>query len=513
MQGLESILEMMKDQQERHRMLILSLGTGNLYQKKDLSAQEAWESDSEIVYRSANYMISGEQEMITSEFVAEPLIRRIKPDTILVIGTVRSAWSELYRVYSRKEGCDRSAFEAMFAKENAYGIRTGREEIDRFQEEINGYYREAKLFQQICPGVAVRVILTHYGINEEELKENYARISQIRSYLKEDAKNLVSFDITHSFRSMPLYNLIILNYINNLTACDVEIEHIYYGNLEISSEYIVSGKPVAVISDLGDLSEVLKLTNAVAEFKHTGNAGAVIALLPQETEQQQKIRESMLAFDWATQMNDLKSMEVSLRRLMKAIEKEKSAEKKNAEKIKDIYVMMDQVLSERFPSVEQFGRMNRLKEDPAVYGIIQTKLGKWFLETNRYGQAMLIATEALRSYVVGLSLAKNNKELSREKYENEEERANSELLYRQLKGSRNLSDSSRKLFTNIHPMKKMRNIYAHNLSESGQGGDKTEDRRDAANSVKKMIEEFYNGLELFGEELQDHWKEILGEIR
>ena len=170
-------------------------------------------------------------------------------------------------------------------------------------------------------------------------------------------------------------------------------------------------------------------------------------------------------------------------------------------------------MSERFPSVEQFGRMNRLKEDPAVYGIIQTKLGKWFLETNRYGQAMLIATEALRSYVVGLSLAKNNKELSREKYENEEERSNSELLYRQLKGSRNLSDSSKKLFTNIHPMKKMRNIYAHNLSESGQGGDKTEDRRDAANSVKKMIEEFYNGLELFGEELQDHWKEILGEIR
>ena len=56
--------------------------------------------------------------------------------------------------------------------------------------------------------------LTKYGINEKQLKENYAIIKGIENKLKRNVKYEVAFDITHSFRSLPIYNLIVFNYIN-----------------------------------------------------------------------------------------------------------------------------------------------------------------------------------------------------------------------------------------------------------------------------------------------------------
>ena len=499
----ESVMNAVKESNV-NRVLILSLGTGNIKIKEKLSAEQAYElNNDETVYRSANYQMSGENEITTSCFVAAPLIKRVRPNTIIILGTVKSAWSEIYKSFynGSKDKCDYELFASLFEKEREYGIQTPIEIINTFQEHINTIYRKDKVFHSLCPDVEVKVILTQYGINENELRKTYSRVSSMYDCMKKDMYNLVSFDITHSFRSMPLYNLIVLNYLNSLTSLDVEIEHIYYGNLEISSEYICENRSVAVVSDLSELSNVLNLTNAVSEFKNTGNAKSVIGLLPVDTEIRKRIKECLQQFDWATQLNDLNKMEGSLRDLMKSISKELFTCEKNSEKFLDIYTMINDVLNENFPSIDEFETMNELHNNPAIYGQIQTKLGKWFLKTNRYGQAVLVATEAVRSYMVPIYLIKENKEVTRSACEKETNRDGAEKLLGSFFESNIVKGSLGIISTQINVLKRIRNVYAHNLSDRREY--QTEN-----NEIQKKIENYYDKLEDLGKEIEKKWELI-----
>ncbi len=484
-----------------NRILILSLGTGNLRAKKDAPAKAIYEKGNDDVYRTANYQFFGDEEIVVSRFVAEPLIKKLKPDTVIMVGTVKSAWSEIYREYygEKRKKCDEKLFTELYEKESEYGIYCSEDELDRFEDRINEIYNDGQVFKDICPRIKVRVILTKYGVTTEELADNYHRISRLRDYLREDVINSVSFDITHSFRSMPLYNLIVLNYFSNISRSDVRIEHIYYGNLDISSEY----NNIAGISDLAELSNVLSLTNAISDFRNSGNAKAVITLLPEDTDQRKKIKKTLEEFDWATQINDLKNMEMSLGRLIKALEKELEVKRDRSEKFLDIYNMISDTLKESFPNIQEFDKMNSLDEYPYCYGQIQTKLGMWFMMTNRYGQAVLIATEAVRSFLVPIYLIRENKKITRETCAREENRKEGEKMIDELLNSNLLSSESKQMLGQLIKMKKMRNVFAHNIPEK-------ESYENEYIEPQKFIKNFYEALYEFGMELQEKWSDIVG---
>ena len=58
------------------------------------------------------------------------------------------------------------------------------------------------------------------------------------------------------------------NYIKSITDYKIKLSHVYYGNFDAQREY----NGIAPIVDLSDVIDVMDLSNAVMEFKDTGNA-------------------------------------------------------------------------------------------------------------------------------------------------------------------------------------------------------------------------------------------------
>lgn len=95
------------------------------------------------------------------------------------------------------------------------------------------------------------------------------------------------FDITHSFRSLPMLALVVLNYLRVVKS--VTIEKIFYGAFEtLGSIREVSIKPVeernAPIFDLTPFVDLLQWTTAADHFIRTGNTMLMTELTRRKTQ-------------------------------------------------------------------------------------------------------------------------------------------------------------------------------------------------------------------------------------
>lgn len=105
------------------------------------------------------------------------------------------------------------------------------------------------------------------GQNENELWEIFDKV--LRQIDKEDE---IIFDITHSFRSIPILALIILNYAKFIKKC--EIRGIYYGAIEAVGKEIkdIEESDIAPIFDLTPFVRLLDWTVGIDRFIETGDA-------------------------------------------------------------------------------------------------------------------------------------------------------------------------------------------------------------------------------------------------
>ncbi|QSZ27547.1 TIGR02221 family CRISPR-associated protein [Aceticella autotrophica] len=105
------------------------------------------------------------------------------------------------------------------------------------------------------------------GQNEDELWEIFDSVSQ-----QIDEGDEIIFDITHSFRSLPILALIILNYAKFVKKC--EIRGIYYGAIEAVGKEIkdIEEKDIAPIFDLTPFVRLLDWTVGIDRFIETGDA-------------------------------------------------------------------------------------------------------------------------------------------------------------------------------------------------------------------------------------------------
>ena len=126
----------------------------------------------------------------------------------------------------------------------------------------------ADLLDEIKPtGVEVSPIDIPSGRNESELWEIFSRLTDI---LEEGDR--VIFDITHSFRSIPMLVLLAASYLR--VAKQVHIDGVYYGAFDSKEE---SGE--TPIFNLTPFLELLNWTSATDQFLHTGDARGLARLL------------------------------------------------------------------------------------------------------------------------------------------------------------------------------------------------------------------------------------------
>jgi len=120
------------------------------------------------------------------------------------------------------------------------------------------------------------------GKTEEEILAIFERVFNA---LKEN--DSITFDITHSFRSLPMLNLVVLNYAKFLK--NIEIEGIYYGAFEVLGhpggveKSIPLEKRNAPIFDLTPYAELLEWSWAVSDFVKYGQTLRLKELVEEKT--------------------------------------------------------------------------------------------------------------------------------------------------------------------------------------------------------------------------------------
>lgn len=476
-------------------MLLLSLGTGRLSEKNaEVPAAQR------IVYQSAKYCMDGTQKIVESEFVAEPLVRSFAPDEVIIVGTSKSAWAGFYCKFG--DASDEERVRRLLEIEEYGGKDRKSSELLTLAREVEEIY-EAGLNSELFKGIRVRIIMIRYGINEAELKENYVLLGSVGKMLDRNAQYEAAFDITHSFRSLPLYNLVILNYFRNVLQIDLEISHVYYGNLDIRRE----NRDIAPIVDMGELIEVLDLCNGINEFKDTGNAASLLRYIPDE---EKDLKEALSEFDWATQINAFDRIVASLKKLMLAVD---SRENSGGNKYADLREMISQVIQVKFFEENGYSRMTaagfaRLPSEEKQFLIC-----KWYFRQNRYGQAVATGMEALRSYLIRIYPGAEEKDEAWLKDEQNRRNAIERLkkVYKNLqlkKGKRNKTEQVLyQLERSRKPAVNIRNVFAHNLGR-GTSGNRWTETAGNDQAAKEIIEKFIQNLSVFREYMNRHEKEL-----
>lgn len=246
------------------KLLITSIGQGI----RDVETQTA-------NYRPATY-IQGQDVNDTCEtpyiFHAIAQLEAFQPeDKLVLIGTAGSDWYSLYKYLIETDYLEhaewdetlaKSLSELLFSQENYKKDITLVEDVVRPIEELL-----KQKFQ------SVNIIILQYGINDEELTKNFDLLQAI-SEMVEDQDEII-FDITHSFRSLALFELITVNYIKEVMGKKVKIKKVTYGMLEISKEM---GQKVPIV-DLAPLITTMDCMKAIDEFNRFGTTYSLCEIM------------------------------------------------------------------------------------------------------------------------------------------------------------------------------------------------------------------------------------------
>lgn len=395
------------------KVLFLSLGTGSVLKLddvktersiKDPQKQKEYHSEkmNEAIesgifsYQKTKYCINDNaKNLIETEFVGEVLAREEDPDYIYILGTVKSCWTSFYTKFADKNKRKMEDILALDKIEYDGNVNTGMDEIKEEEEKINKIYENGEVHKGLIPDsskdVVVKAVLLRYGIDKDQLIENYSILSNVWNKLNKSEQYHVSFDITHSFRSMPIYNLTLLDYMKQIKDYNIYLDHVYYGNYEVKG---TDEKGYAPIVDLADLVSVSDLSKGVSEFKNVGSSLSLFKDIPDD---QSELKIELERFYWAVQMNDLMEISKSINAIMD-LPKNPSI---STNRYTDLQDMIKNALSDILGGKpKDFSDIS----DPYEVWKLGYMIAKWHRDKNRYSEAVLAALEALKCYLAPMYL-------------------------------------------------------------------------------------------------------------
>ncbi|MBQ8702267.1 MAG: TIGR02221 family CRISPR-associated protein [Prevotella sp.] len=332
------------------RVLISFLGTGPL------------ESKETRTYRTANYHL-GEADLGNYPFVSAALSKHYAIDKVLLVGTVHSMWEEVYRWFCEQSG---KTFD-----ENIYFEIADACEKASHNTPLAIPHQES--IEQVL-GSGSKVILIKYGIIEQDITENIKIILGLQQYLDNGDELIV--DITHSFRSLPIFMMNLLIYLQNVSPKNITISHIHYGMLEVTRE--LGYTPIVDLKAMMDVQEWI--TGAYA-FSMFGNTYKISKLL--ETENK-SVAPILRGFSDTMNLNYLYPMQSETQKL-------------SGIKTREYKTDLPKLIIS--PIVNQFVETFKVKSEHHRQSHFQLKLSEWQYRHKKYGQAYLTSNDALISYV------------------------------------------------------------------------------------------------------------------
>lgn len=445
-----------------------------------------------------------------SSFVAELEIKAYNPDIVVVMGTARSGWSALYENFMPGDSTGIDNLDELIDSAPDKDATDG--QLDMLEAEMQAVYDHIDLSQKL-PNVnaSVYVCLVKYGLDDAQLQYNYSKVAKLERFMEGDEVYEIAFDITHSFRSLPMYTLASLNYLQLVSGKDIEIRHIFYGMSEVRRE----NNGIVPVVDLGEVTNILSLTNAASEFKATGNAVTLKKVLPRE---QEELAEALDSFDFAMQINVGNMVNEALLELEQATRVKTDSE----------FTLYGAAKSMVRAAITESGLLD-LNPDTSL-GDRQLVLCLWFQKQNRYGMASAVASEALHSFITPFYLELIHKPVTPQNCTDIGIRSDVDNMIQDACKIEGLAERMKKAqdflvklsdiyIGELDPItqratgfRKIRNAFAHNLENAGEFKEYEKDYKGARQRVDNFIEVLCD-LKDVAAEYHDEFVELFRRIR
>ena len=230
------------------RVLITSIGGGNI---------ETSEGKMELKkYHNTVYNINNKKYEITT-YMPKVVEEEFEVDKTIIIGTTGTMWDNVYSQYCIKNGkeIDETYVKNLRDIERESDKNTPIEDlnINKFNEEF---------------GNSVKGIVIKYGLNREEIFENFNSIIQLEEEFNDKDEYEVILDITHSFRSTAFWMFLVMTYLTDVSNKNIKIIEVTYGMHEITRKNDDSSPIILLNSFL----EILNWIKGASELKQYGNS-------------------------------------------------------------------------------------------------------------------------------------------------------------------------------------------------------------------------------------------------
>ena len=323
-------------------------------------------------YWSANYLFP-DGKVITSSFIAKALRDYHSIDRLILIGTAHSMWEEVYREIGcngEEDGFCSELFDKCLSSNHSMSC-LGETDIRRIEEKL---------------GKGSKVVIIMYGLNNDEIAYNTQAILGIEKYLNSGDK--VYLDITHSFRSLPIYLMNCLIFLKNVSKKQIDLKSISYGMLDVHKEYPTGKKDAkgnfcefyTPVVELSKLMEVQDWITGAYNFQEFGNTYKIAKLLEAQGDQYRSVIEPLRKFAEVKNLNyisDFKSQIQGLYPLRQA----------------DSLPPLGQMVVT--PIMRDF--LKEFSEDIKYY-TFQYRMAVWHQKHHNYGYALLLLIESCVSY-------------------------------------------------------------------------------------------------------------------
>lgn len=335
------------------KVLIAFLGTG----RKDRNEQ------SKYAYEAANYQFDNSKSVATP-FFADAMMQYYDIQKVLLIGTPGSMWGEVYRYFCVKNGIELD--ETLWLEISEYCENATKDsplEIphqDRIEQAI---------------GNGSKVILLHYGLNKSEQDINAATFLSLEKYINKNDE--IYLDITHSFRSLPMYMMNLLLYMKTISDKQVKIANISYGMLEASARN-AEGQSITPVVNLTDTEHIMDWIIGAYAFKEYGNSYKIAELLDAESEKEAANR--FREFSDEMNLNHLDGLQNQVQNL-------------SAIKNRTFSTIPNAILPNAISTYIKAFKANSDAE-------FQYKIACWHYEHKNYASSYLSLLEALLTHVV-----------------------------------------------------------------------------------------------------------------
>ena len=229
------------------RVLVSFLGTGPRNRQV-----------SERAYEEANYSFDDGTRVIKNSFIALALKEYFNIDRVILIGTNHSIWEEVYK-----------EFHPHFDENDKYYWQLGE---FCYKADNNTPLEDFPRRDYFERSIGTNIVLVKYGLNPEEIQYNQQAILGIEGLLNKGDELFV--DITHSFRSIPLYLINSLMYIHYVSSKGIKIKNISYGMLEATPK---DGPQIGLtpVVDVTYILDTVKWIIGAYAFKEFANAYSI----------------------------------------------------------------------------------------------------------------------------------------------------------------------------------------------------------------------------------------------